>query len=203
MKQFFSILALALFIQGLQAQPISGLQQEVSETAMLQKASELIDRAAHPFTAKDINGQTVSYNELHERPVVLLFFSVESEKTVEFIVGASFLHDAFKDFGVKVYGLCLDDSEAKTKAFFKAHSASFPVVANQYKLAVESYQVQEFGLPAAMIVAPSGLVTQIWSGGRLYQRNEDGEISAFVPTNASSGPMMLYQSMKEAIKRML
>lgn len=188
---------------GAFAQPISGLQQEVSETALLKKADEILNKPAKPFTGTDLNGQPVAFNELFDKPVILLFFSIESEKTSEFIVGATFLYDAFKDFGVKVYGLCLDNEIAGMKKFFKGNTAEFPVLGSQYDLAVNEYQVQEFGFPAAMIIAPNGLVTQIWANGKLYQRNAEGEVASYTPTNASSGPMQLYQSLKESIKAML
>jgi thiol-disulfide isomerase/thioredoxin len=85
------------------------------------------------------------------------------------------MHAQFKDQGLKIIGVNLDEELADAKEFLKQFPASFTVVSDDDKSCARHFAVK--AMPSSFIIDRSGVIHHVHLG---FRPGESGELKALV-----------------------
>lgn len=109
-----------------------------------------------PFTLKDVDGRDVSLSDFQGKVVVLDLWATwcpPCRQEIPFLVG---LYEEFRDRGLVVVGIGLDDGGADVlRPFAAANKVSYPVLVGDKPVAA-SYKVSS--IPMTFVIGPDGRI---------------------------------------------
>ena len=118
--------------------------------------------AAPVLVATDLAGQRVDLADLKGRVVLVDFWATWCDPCREEIPIFVALQDKYRERGLVVIGVSLDDNDAPVRDFYRTFRMNYPVVMGDAKMAESFGGV--LGLPVAFLIGRDGRVAEKLAG---------------------------------------
>lgn len=131
-------------------------------TASKTLSPEVCDAGAKPanlnFTLKDVNGADVSLASFKGKVIVLDFWATWCGPCKVEIPGFVELHEKYKDRGMTVVGIQVQDQPDGLKPFVQQYKMTYPVLVGMGHDDLEEAFAPMWGLPTTFIISRDGLI---------------------------------------------
>ena len=148
----------AFVIWGGTTAPTRGAATTGSKTP----GSEVCDAGAKPanlnFTLKDVNGADVSLASFKGKVIILDFWAMWCGPCKVEIPGFVELHEKYKDRGLAVVGIQVQDQPDGLKPFVQEFKMTYPVLIGMGHDDLEEAFAPIWGLPTTFIISRDGLI---------------------------------------------
>lgn len=123
-----------------------------------------------PFSAFDLDGNTVSVSYAPDQPYrLLLWFSAACPACEDNLYVWNDLYRNFESERLHIMGVCTDEP-VDTRALVNEYGLEFPVVSLDDPLIVEAYM--GFSRPQTVLVGPEGRIRALWQGSLSREQQE-------------------------------
>jgi peroxiredoxin len=120
------------------------------------------DDKVPPFTAQDLDGNTISLQYSPDRPhTLLLWFSPTCRACEDNLYFWNDLHRDFDSDHMLLLGMCTDDP-ADVRTVVAEYGLNFPVVCLDDPSLVDAYKGNV--LPQTVLISPRGTIREVWPG---------------------------------------
>jgi len=148
LKQLFYLLLVLMFIIG-------GCKKNKTESA----------QPAPAFTLQDLDGKNVSLAGLRGKVVVLDFWATWCPPCVKEIPHFVELHEQYKDKGVEIVGISLDDAGISVvKAFVQKYQIKYPILMTDGRVDKAFGGIS--GIPTTFVIDSAGNISKKYVGYR-------------------------------------
>jgi peroxiredoxin len=128
----------------------------------LAESSNLEGKQAPGWELEDASGSKVKLSDFEGKIVLLDFWATWCPPCVQEIPGFIKLHEKYKDKGVAVVGVSLDQGGWQAvKPFIEKHKVTYPIVLGNMEVA-QAYEIQP--IPTTFILDPSGKIVNTLIG---------------------------------------
>jgi peroxiredoxin len=125
--------------------------------------SRLASRAAPDFALKDLNGDVCRLADHRGKVVLLNFFTTWCGPCRQEIPDFVQLHERFKDKGLEVIGVSLDqEGEAVLRPFIERYRIRYPIVLGTSKMVLDYGGIK--GIPTTFLIDRHGTVSNYFAG---------------------------------------
>ena len=126
---------------------------------------EFSSRTAPDFALKDVNGGICRLTDLRGKVVLLNFFATWCGPCRQEIPDFVRLYEGFKDKGLEIIGVSLDqEGEAVLRPFIKHYSISYPIVLGTKKVILDYGGIK--GVPTTFLIDRNGIISNYFVGLR-------------------------------------
>ena len=122
-----------------------------------------VGERARDFTLTDATGQTVKLSNYEGHVVVLDFWATWCPPCRQEIPGFVALQEKYKDQGVVVIGVSLDDSWPKVRAFMSQYRVNYPIVLDVRQDLPKLYGGIK-GIPTTFVIDREGVIRTVHEG---------------------------------------
>jgi thiol-disulfide isomerase/thioredoxin len=147
-----------------------------SATATKALSPEVCDAGAKPanlnFTLKDVNGADVNLASFKGKVIVIDFWAMWCGPCKIEIPGFIELHEKYKDRGLAVVGIQVQDQPEGLKAFVQQFKMTYPVLVGMGHDDLEEAFAPLYGLPTTFIISRDGLICRKREGLHAKERFE-------------------------------
>lgn len=141
---------------------------EVSSHAPVDHARpEWFGRTAPDFVLSDLDGHQVSSSSMRGLVVVLDFWATWCGPCRKELPIIEKVAEDYKSQGVQVWGISLDEEPLMLKKWMADNHAKFRTMIDPETKTPDQYQVQ--GIPAVVVIGPSGKVVSYYDGNQSEQ----------------------------------
>jgi len=153
-----AVLALALLTLPMLRQPRGGAESAAAPGAAPVKdgSCDQPGKATFDFVLKDQNNQAVKLAEYKGKVVIVNFWATWCGPCKTEIPDFVKLYAEYKDKGLVIVGISIDDSPEQLQAFMREFKMNYPVV--QMRPEVEDAWGPFYGYPTSFIVARDGSI---------------------------------------------
>lgn len=113
-------------------------------------------QAVPDFTLKDIHGNTMKMSDLKGKVVILDFWATWCAPCKVEIPWFVDMYDRYKQQGLEVVGVAMDDDQGDVKPFVESHSMNYRVLLGNDNVATQFGGI--FGLPTTFIIGRDGKI---------------------------------------------
>lgn len=139
----------------------------------LSEASD-IGKAAPVFELKDLEGKKVSLADFKGKVILLNFWATWCAPCKAEMPSIENLYKRFKDKGLIVIGVSVDNSETTVRSFVKEKGLTFPILLDKGKeVSFDDYGV--IGLPVTFLIDKKGIIVDKVFGERQWDSEEAKE----------------------------
>ncbi len=134
-------------------------------------------KAIKPFEAKDIDGNTVSLEQLKGKIIILNFWFIACKPCREEIPDLNKLVDKYKDNHEIVFIAIALDDKSSIKEFLQTNSFKYRVIADGNAIAKDTYGIDLY--PTNIVVDGSSVVRSYTTGigfGQIHHLNKSIEV---------------------------
>ncbi|MEO8610058.1 MAG: TlpA disulfide reductase family protein [Chloroflexota bacterium] len=144
----------------------AGLPARAEYTGFLtetgQEVAPELNAYAPPFELQNIDGTTLDLRALRGLPVLINFWATWCEPCKVEMPSLQAVYDAYKDRGLRIVAVNLGESREAVRVWVRQMSLTFDVVLDPTGEINALYQLR--GQPSTYIVAPNGIISQIFFG---------------------------------------
>lgn len=138
---------------------------EDSPTAPQSTASDVgLNRPAPDFTLTDMQGRKVTLSQFRGKIVLLNFWATWCPPCVEEMPSLEQLHQRFKDQGLVLLAVNVEESYQTVSRFLQGKNYSFPILLDTAAEVQNTYQV--FRFPETFVIDRNGIIVDRIIGGR-------------------------------------
>lgn len=125
---------------------------------------QLMDKPAPDFSLTALDGKKISLRELSGKTVLINFWATWCGPCREEMPSLNELAKNFKDRGLEVIGISIDNSDAIIKAFLQEVPVHFPIIRDREMATAVRYKV--FAYPTTFFLSSDGIVKEKFIGER-------------------------------------
>lgn len=131
--------------------------------ALALKEAPRIGGYAPLFVLRDVNGKTVTLAQYKGKVILLNFWASWCHACKSEMSSMNDLYRSYKDKGLEVFAVSIDNSERSLKSFLSKEAVSFPVLFDKNG---EGYfeQFGVIGLPATFVIDRRGILVDKFLG---------------------------------------
>ena len=138
-------------------------EEETSQETAASKAPEKFTPIPAPsWQAKDLDGKTVSSSELEGKVVLVDFWATWCGSCVEMVPNLKAVDAAYREKGLVVVGMSLDDTPKEVKEFVKENDVQYKSLMANEK-AIKDFGEFEF-IPMAYLIDRQGKIVAMHEG---------------------------------------
>jgi cytochrome c biogenesis protein CcmG, thiol:disulfide interchange protein DsbE len=116
------------------------------------------ERVKLDYTLKDMSGKDVRLAEYVGKPIILNFWATWCEPCKEEIPSLIAIADKYKDRGLTILGVSIDDSPADLQKFAAEHGMTYPILVGQgHDDMLENFEAT-FAVPVSWFIKADGSV---------------------------------------------
>lgn len=116
------------------------------------------------FTVKDMNGATVKLSSFKGKVILLDFWATWCPPCKAEIPGFVELQDAYREKGLQVLGVSVDDTPDKLKPFATEFKMNYPVLVGLERDDLQDAYGPMWGIPTTYLIARDGRICRKNSG---------------------------------------
>jgi len=116
------------------------------------------------FTVKDMNGETVKLSAFKGKVILLDFWATWCPPCKAEIPGFVELQNAYRDQGLQVVGVSVDDTPDKLKPFASEFKMNYPVLVGLERDDLQDAYGPMWGIPTTYLISREGLICRKNSG---------------------------------------
>jgi peroxiredoxin len=124
--------------------------------------AELVGKPAPEFTLKDIAGREITLASLRGKPVLLDFWATWCEPCRESMPHIQGLYDQFKEKGLMVLGIDINESAEEARKYFVDQKYSFASLLGSGSDVTKNYGAES--IPRVVLIDKDGVVRYVHSG---------------------------------------
>jgi len=129
-------------------------------------------RADLEFTIKDMDGKDVNLASFKGKVVLLNFWATWCGPCLQEIPGFVDLQARYRDQGLVIVGISVDDPIETLKPFAQEFRMNYPVLAGADRDDVQEAYGPMFGIPVSVLISRDGLMCKKFVGGASKQQFE-------------------------------
>lgn len=159
----------------------AGLPQRAAYTGFVadgERYAPELNALAPLFEAQTVEGQTLRLADLRDNVVLINFWATWCEPCKAEMPELQAVYDAYKDQGLVVLGVNLDEGQADINRWVTALGLTFDIVLDERQQIAALYQLR--GQPSSYLVAPNGVIAGVYYGPTTRQGLE-AAIAPFLP----------------------
>jgi peroxiredoxin len=140
----------------------AGANTAVVNAAAVVKRGTEVGNLAPEFQLAKLDGATLSLDDLRGQPSVLVFWASWCQFCREEAPHVNKLADEYSTRGVRVFGVNIRESQARTEAGIKNFGISYTVVRDADGVTERNYNVD--GIPTVVILDSEGTIQYVGNG---------------------------------------
>jgi peroxiredoxin len=150
-------------------EPLAASDGQVSQDAGCGPGSP---KANLDFTLKDMDGKKVNLADFKGKVVLLNFWATWCPPCLAEIPGFVDLQARYREHGLVIVGISVDDPIEKLKPFAQQFKMNYPVLAGVDEDGVQEAYGPLVGIPVSVLISRNGLVCKKFIGGASKQQFE-------------------------------
>ncbi len=160
----------------------AGLPERATYTGFIQ-AGEVyapeLNAIAPPFEAQTLSGDTLRLADFRGKVVLINFWATWCEPCKAEMPDLQSVYESYQARGLRVLGINLGEGKNDVAIWVRQLGLTFDIVMDDGQRIASEYQIR--GQPTSYLVAPDGVITQIYYGPTVRQRLE-AAIAPFLPS---------------------
>jgi peroxiredoxin len=124
------------------------------------------------FIIKDMDGKDVNLAAFRGKVVLLNFWATWCGPCLQEIPGFVDLQARYRDQGLVIVGISVDDPIERLKPFAQEFRMNYPVLAGADRTDVQEAYGPMFGIPVSVLISRDGLMCKRFVGGASKQQFE-------------------------------
>lgn len=138
---------------------ISAIGYTIFSSATAEKNVLRVGDQAPEFVLTDLNGNEHRLSEYRGEGLFLNFWGTWCKPCAREMPAINSQYEEFKDQGVNVLAVNIDQSEFEVQSYADRYGMTFPVAIDEAKSVMEAYSVKP--LPTTVLINSEGIVTDI------------------------------------------
>ena len=122
----------------------------------------MISEESPSFVLNDMNGKPVSNTDLRGKVVIIDFWATWCEPCRVEMPALQATYDAYQDQGLRILAINLGETRETASAWANTMRLTFDILLDPQQETAMLYQLR--GQPSTYVIAPSGIITQIYYG---------------------------------------
>ncbi len=159
----------------------AGLPERAAYTGFVadgERYAPELNALAPLFEAQTLEGQTLGLADLRGKVVLINFWATWCEPCKAEMPDLQAVYEAYQSRGLVILGVNLDEGQADIRRWVGTLGLTFDIMLDERQQIAALYQLR--GQPSSYLVAPSGVITQVYYGPTTRQALE-AAIAPFLP----------------------
>jgi len=160
----------------------TGLPERAAYTGFIQAGEEYapeLNAIAPPFEAQTLAGETLRLADLRGKMVLINFWATWCEPCKAEMPDLQAVYESYQTRGLRVLGINLGESKNDVQTWVNQLGLTFDIMMDDRQQIASQYQIR--GQPTSYLVAPDGVITQIYYGPTI-RANLEAAIAPLLPS---------------------
>ncbi len=160
----------------------TGLPERATYTGFISAGEEYapeLNAIAPLFEAQTLVGDTLRLADLRGKVVLINFWATWCEPCKAEMPDLQAVYESYQARGLRVLGINLGEGKADVEKWVSQLGLTFDIVMDNRQRIASEYQIR--GQPTSYLVAPDGVITQIYYGSTI-RANLEAAIAPLLPS---------------------
>jgi len=138
-----------------------------------------VGEAAPSFTLQNLDGQSISLNDLKGKPVLVNFWATWCGPCVSEMPYIQEIYGEWSGKGLVVLAINIGDSSSEAEQFLQNHNLSLPVLLDTNKAVARRYNIR--GIPTTFFIDKDGIIQEKIIGAFPNKEAIENRLSKIMP----------------------